>query len=108
MSSITITVSGEVFTVSDSTHWDPSASAGFIMFKADAAPGTDLGGDAWNSDATGTYDSTLGTYTASKSTTVDGVAIGGEWVQLQTANTHTLVQYGIRPRGSASAPERTP
>jgi hypothetical protein len=70
-------------------------SSGFSPFRAfDKA----WGENCWHSDNTGKYNTSTGAYTGSESTTVDGSAYAGEWLQIQLPTLIKLSAYRLQQR----------
>lgn len=70
-------------------------NTGFSPFRAfDKA----WGEKCWHSDNTGKYNTLNGAYTGSASTTVDGSAYAGEWLQIQLPTLIKLSAYRLQQR----------
>ena len=96
MNAPTVTQDGETFIASASSYYAPNAEAPYKAFSAyetSPVPGTDT--NQWTTEVPsykgGIYS---GTYNCC-STTVDGIVVRGEWLQLQCSNSHRVVSFSI-------------
>ena len=108
MSGDTFTSGGETFTASASSFFlattNEAAWRAFSGASTSGVTGTNV--NAWTAN-TGFYSgSSSGAYTGTSSTTVDGAAIRGEWLQLQSTVQHTLGSFSIM--ASYGSPLRAP
>ena len=96
MSGLTLTSGTETFTASASSFYAPTNEASWRAFSGastSGVAGTNV--NAWTAN-TGFYSgSGGGGYTSTTSTVVDGQAILGEWLQLQSTVQHTLGSFSI-------------
>jgi len=87
-------------------------SSAFQAFKAFDLQTLDYDGSAhnfWHSTNTGNnYNSSSGVYLGSTSTTVSGVAVLGEWIQLQLPQSIVLSSFIITPRRDDVYDSRAP
>ena len=96
MSGDTFTSGSETFTALASSYYSPSNEAAWRAFSG--ASTSNVGGtnvNAWTASQ-GFYPSSGGgAYIGTASTIVDGNAIKGEWLQLQSTARHTLGSFSI-------------
>ena len=97
MSGPTLTVGSETFTASASSSWTttPDSLSNYFWkaFSNIATTSTDY--SQWTTATTAYSGGSVGAYTGSYSTIVDGAAIRGEWLQLQSTVQHTLGSFSI-------------